>query len=105
MRELSLSGAIPGNDLNGLLGMAEDLIKNPAETRVVICLLDVASIKTKVDDGTSMPTVRLRAIEPITDPKRAASVRQVMNDLYVQRTGKVELDLDYDHSYDDEDGE
>lgn len=102
-RDLSLSGAIPGNDLNGLIPLAKNLLDDPAEVRVAIVLLDVSKITTKVDEGHSMPVVRLRAIEPITDPKISAEVRKVMNDIYAGRTGKQELDLEYDHSYDAED--
>lgn len=102
-RDLSLSGAIPGSDLNGLIPLAKKLVDNPMEVRVAVVLFDVSKITTKVDEDHSMPVVRLRAIEPITDPKISAEVRKVMNDLYAERTGKQELDLEYDHSYDAED--
>lgn len=102
MRELSLSGSLPGNDLNGLIPIVKHLIDAPAESRVAIVLYDVQSLKTKVDDGLTMPVVRLRAIEPITDPAVVTKVRQTMNDIYCERTGKMELDLDYQHEYDDE---
>lgn len=102
MKDLSLSGSMPGNDLNGLIPEAKKLVDDPSTTRVAIVLYDVQSLKTRVDEGTTMPVVRLRAIEPITDETIVAKVRQTMNDIYCERTGKMELDLQYKHDYDED---
>jgi len=100
-RELSLSGTIPASDLNGWNEMIDDLVKDPTKQRVAVVVFDVQSIKRNVDKGTDMPIVRLRAIEPLTDETRSKEMRLVMSDIYAERTGKDELDLDYSEDGDE----
>ena len=101
-KELSLGGGMPANDLNGWIPLVKKLIDAPSEQRIAVVIYDVSSLKVKVDDGVTMPIVRLRAIEPITDPEKSKQIRLVMSDIYAERTGKAELDLDYDSSYDED---
>ncbi|MBI4900915.1 MAG: hypothetical protein HY829_10610 [Actinobacteria bacterium] len=64
---ISLSGQLP-NDAqhNGLLGWEEQLADKGKDARLFcLVVLDVPTIKIHTDDGTEMPIVRLRHIEPV----------------------------------------
>lgn len=103
-RDHALSGALPNTDLNSIPDLLAELLKQPELRRVAVCLVDVASIKHKVDTGTDLPTVRIRAIE-FLDGDAGDEARQLLEQSYSDRTGKAELDFDAAGSDGEEDDE
>lgn len=94
--KLSLSGAMPNSEsANGWLNQVDDLLKEPGKRRIAIVEYTVDSIKHKVSSDTDMATVRLCAMEPITDEKRMKDISLVMGDIREQRTGERELELEF----------
>lgn len=64
---ISLSGQLPNDEKhNGLLGWAEQLAAEGKDARLfALVVFDVPTIKIHTEDGSEMPIVRLRHIEPI----------------------------------------
>ena len=90
-----MSGAMPEGERNGLASLAHALIEAPDEVRVCVVLVDAVKLTTDVSSGDVVPTVRVRAIEPITAHETdAAELRRLMRRAYERRTGQVELPLE-----------
>lgn len=87
----SLSGALPDGPSNGLAAIAADLVTNPTKVHVVVALVDVIRITEKVDDGTRVPTVRIRRVEVITDAGDAKQMRNLLQRECERRTGSTVL--------------
>lgn len=58
---------LPSGDGNGLTAIIHDMIANPEEFRVAICIVDCKGVNYDTDSGDRIPTVRVRRIEAITD--------------------------------------
>jgi hypothetical protein len=105
----ALAGNLPDGPANGLSAIAADLIDHPHTVRVVVALVDTAKITEKVDDGTKVPTVRVRRIEAITDAEDAALLRRLLLREFERRTGQAVLPLDLETDvrsvFDDPDAE
>lgn len=90
-----MSGAMPDGERNGLASLAHALIEAPGAVRVAVVLLDAVKLTTDVSSGDVVPTVRIRAIEPITAHETdAAELRRLMRRAYERRTGQTELPLE-----------
>lgn len=63
MEAVGLSGQLPGGDGDGLHVITGELIHNPRKLHAVIAIIDCAKITTKPDDGSIVPTARVRRIE------------------------------------------
>jgi hypothetical protein len=86
---------MPEGERNGLGALAHDLVDNPDRVHVAIVLLDAVKLTTTVDSGDVVPTVRIRAIEPITAHETdAAELHRLMRRAYERRTGQTELPLE-----------
>ena len=95
MTELSVSGKLPNGDrAAGLLAQLAELLDDPKKVRVGIVFYDVASIKTTPETGDRVPTVRLRAFEPITPNDDADEMRNLLVRSVARRTGQEVLPLD-----------
>ena len=90
---VKLSSKLPGDaEINGLDDRADWLEDNPDELLVVVAYLDTAKVTINTDDGTHVPTVRVRRIEPlgtISDVPQA--VREAVAAAEEQRTGRTPL--------------
>lgn len=106
---VTLGGTLPADDRNGLTALARRLIGNPEAVHVVVALVDCSRITRKIDTGDEVPTVRIRAIEPIGEHADAKEMRRLLRRAYERRTGKTELPLELERELDalapDEDGE
>lgn len=87
----SLSGALPDGPSNGLAALAAEMVTRPAKVHIVLALVDVIRITEKVDDGTRVPTVRIRRIEAIRDPGDAMQMRKLLQREFERRTGQTVL--------------
>lgn len=89
------SGAMPVGERNGLSSLAHSLIAEPDSVRVAVVLIDAVKLTTDVGSGDVVPTVRIRAIEPITAHETdAAELRRLMRRAFERRTGQQELPLE-----------
>lgn len=98
---IRLSGAMPEGEKNGLASLAHDLVECPDRVHVAVVLLDAVKLTTQVDNGDVVPTVRIRAIEPISAHETdAAELRRLMRRAYERRTGQPELPLEIERELD-----
>lgn len=90
-----MSGAMPTGSTNGLASLAHAITEHPDTVRVAIILFDAIKLAHDVSSGDIVPTVRVRAIEPIwAHETDVAELRRLMRRAYERRTGQVELPLD-----------
>lgn len=93
---VTLAGALPEGEGNGLAAIARELVENPERVHVVIALVDCSKITTKTDSGDVLPTARIRRIEAITDPEDGHRMRLLLRREYERRTGKAVLPFDFE---------
>jgi hypothetical protein len=96
-----LAGRLPDGDKNGLASIAHLLVDDPSAVHVAIVLLDCSRLTTSVDDGATLPTARIRAIEPIREGPDAVELRRLHRRALEDRTGRVTLPLDLERELDD----
>lgn len=95
MSGIRFSGALPEGERNGLASIAPALVECPDSVHVAVVLLDAVKLTTAVDSGDVVPTVRIRAIEPISaHDTDAAELRRLLRRAHERRTGRVELPLE-----------
>lgn len=91
---VSMSGALPAGDGNGLSAVMSDLVRDPQKLHVTIALVDCRKIVTDADSGDVIPTVRVRRIEVITSPDDMRVAERLMRRALEQRTGRETLPYD-----------
>lgn len=91
---LRMSGRLPVDDRNGLVSIARELVDDPERVHVVIALVDTLKVTTNIESGDVVPTVRVRAIEPIGETTDAYELERLLRRAYERRTGHVELPLE-----------
>lgn len=93
--KVKLSGALPGDEYNGLDDIAQQLIETPERLQLCLVWLDVRYIRDETDTGERIPVIRVRRTEPVGDAKHAPQeLRDLALRLYEQRTGKTPLPID-----------
>jgi len=98
---VTLSGAMPAEEMNGLEPILDGLLQDPADTRIAVVRLHVAKIINNLDKPSTYPVVRLAQIEPLSGPD-AEAAEKLLKSAYFQRTGATTLPID---ELDDLDGE
>jgi len=94
MTDLTVSGKLPDGDrAAGLLAQLDELLDDPGTVRVGIVFYDVATIKITPATGARVPTVQLRAFEPITPSDDVEEMRRLLRRSVERRTGQTELPL------------
>jgi hypothetical protein len=89
-----LSGRLPSGEANGLAAIVRDLIDDPGQVRVLVVLADAIKVTRLVESGDTVPTVRIRRIEAITDAADRESLRRLMMREFERRTGQAVLPLE-----------
>jgi hypothetical protein len=89
-----MSAQLPDGDRNGLSRVASQLVEEPDTPHVAIVLLDAVRLTTDVDTHSTLPTVRVLAIEPIPPGEDAKELLRLQRRAFESRTGKVELPLE-----------
>lgn len=97
---ISMSGALPSGDGNGLGAVIADLVRDPSRKHPVVAIIDTAKIVTRPDSGEVVPTVRVRRIEVITG-EDAALAEKLMRRALDKRTGGQPLAGEDDDLEDD----
>jgi len=101
---VKLSSALPKDDANnGLDDTAAELIANPRTVMAAVIMYDVPKIVDNTDDGSRLPYVRIRRIEPLgpakdVDPKFVTLFAKLVE----QRTGSAPLPFGEDFTIEDE---
>lgn len=90
---VKLSSALAKDDeVNGLDGLADELVENPKQIRVAVIYFDVAKIVDKTDDDSRIPYARIRRFEPIgTVDEVPDKLRDLLQQAVEDRTGKTPL--------------
>lgn len=96
-----LAGRLPDGNRNGLASIAHLLVDDPSQVHVAIVLIDCAWVKTSTDDGSALPTARVRAIEPIPEGRDADEMRRLLRRAIETRTGQTTLPLELERDLDD----
>lgn len=98
-----LRAKLPGNpDINGLDGIAAELLKTPETVRCAFIWYDVSTIVEDVATGNHVPTIEVRRFEPIGAAEAVPTeIREAVAAMADKRLGKQALPFDQ-VSYDDD---
>lgn len=88
-----LTSALPQGESNGLGTIAHDLVEHPHKLHIAVVVLDCKSVTVDNDSGATIPTARIRRIEPIGPQDRELAV-QMMRRALETRTGQAVLPID-----------
>lgn len=93
---VKLGSKMPGDfEVNGLDALVDDLVDNPAQLRAAFVVFDVQKITDNTDDGSRVPTVRVRRFEPLGKADEiSAAIREAYTQAVEERTGRKALPLD-----------
>lgn len=90
---VTLSGAMPAEEVNGLEAIEDGLLEDPTGERIAIVRFSVSKIVNNLDKGDTYPVVRLAQIEPVSGEQGDAA-RELLKAAYFARTGATTLDFD-----------
>ena len=85
-----LSTKLPGDaEINGLDSRVPELLDDPEALLVAVVYLDVRNIVENIDEGTRVPVVRVRRIEPLGGLDDVPdTVKKAMAKAEEERTGR-----------------
>lgn len=93
---VKLGSKMPGDfEVNGLDALVDDLVQDPAQLRAAFVVFDVQKITDNTDDGSRVPTVRVRRFEPLGKADEISNaIREAYTQAVEERTGRKALPLD-----------
>src|SRR6516165_10101284 len=91
--DISLSGALPRGDGNGLGPIVKSLIREPERLHALLVIADCTKLVTHVDTGECVPVLRIRRVEVILDGDLPEAERLVRR-AWEQRSGDTVLPLE-----------
>ena len=100
MSSVKLAAAMPAGDRNGLATIAPALVNNPDDTHVAVVVLQTRTLSVDVQGGSTVPTVAIVAIEPITSDGDAREAKRLLRRQFERRTGIQELPLEMERDLD-----
>lgn len=92
-----LSGRLPSGEANGLAAIVRALVDDPGAVHVLVVLADCVKVTQLVESGATVPTVRIRRVEAISDPDDMAALRRLLMREYERRTGQPTLPLELEN--------
>ena len=92
MPDVSLAGALPKGDANGLDPIVSALVEDPRGMHVVIAIVDCKKITTNADTAEVIPTIRVRRIEAVLNDDKPLAER-LMRRALEQRSGRTMLPM------------
>lgn len=95
-----LKSVLPGEDRNGLAGLAAHLAEDPDATVVAVVVLQPTQQVHDLVTGTSTITVGITAIEPLPAGTDAREGQRLLRRAAERRTGKPELPLELERDLD-----
>lgn len=87
---MKLYGTLPDGEANGLASTATDMVHDQAGLHVVVAVVNTKSVTQNTDDGSKVPTVRVRRIEPLL-AEDLGTARRRLERAFEKRTGKATL--------------
>lgn len=92
---VKLSSKMPGDvETNGLDQQAEQLVLDPKTIRMGVVWYDVAKITNNPDDGSVIPTVRVRRFEPLGEADEVSqAIADAVGEAMEERTGRTPLPI------------
>lgn len=94
MSGVSVSGNLPAGDGNGLNAIIPDLLEEPGGLHVAVVIINCKKITRDTDTGESIPTVRIRRIEVISEDEDKRVCERLMRRALDTRTGREALPYD-----------
>jgi hypothetical protein len=92
---VTLAGAMPAEETNGLLAHAKDFLEDPLRLRLVVCVVSSGKTVANHDKNETHPVIRIRHWELVPDADRK-TVADVLGRALADRTGMMELPLEPD---------
>lgn len=74
-------------EFNGLNRIEAELLQQRHGTRYAVIAFEVRRVSDEIDEGVSIPTIRISHIEPVAGAQ-ADQVQRMLGDAYKDRTGK-----------------
>jgi hypothetical protein len=90
MGKITLSGAIPGDNNDGIGPHAKDLIDHPLTLVNVVCRVAVSKIVTNTETGVTYPVIKIHHWEVVGD-EHMQKFGEIIGAAYGGRTGVLEL--------------
>lgn len=100
MSAVSLGGALPPGDQNGLAAFYTEFVRNPHQRRVMIALVDVKTLKQDVDTEDTTPVLRIRRAEIVTELD-LASAQRILQRAWESRAGVEQLPMEMEDELND----
>lgn len=90
---VKMSAALPDDHTqNGLTAITSDLVRDPETIHYAIVAVDCCRLTTDTDTGDTVPTARIRHIEPLTGAA-ATDATRLLHQAQADRTGHPALPL------------
>lgn len=97
MSSVKIATKLPkSSDRNGLDAVETELLADPGRVRLGIVVLKPTKITRDLEAYDTVPTVAIEAIEVVSDGADVGKLRTMLQRLYEQRTGNVELPLPWE---------
>jgi hypothetical protein len=93
MSDSKLSATLPKGEADGLSHIAPQLIRDPHAFRVILAIIDCKTTTVDNDEGSVVPTARIRRVEVVLDADLPAA-EQLMRRALENRSGRSVLPLD-----------
>lgn len=87
------SGQRPGEELNGLEALHDELMEPHVEDVLVVGIVRRSKLVLNDEKDEQYPVVRFARVEPVLNEKDDKTVRGVLDRAYKARTGREALDL------------
>ncbi len=97
MTSIKLGTKLPkAEHRNGLHVLLTSLLRDPYRTHLAVVVLETSKITRDLEVEDTVPTVLIRAIEPITGGDDVGRIRAILQRAHEQRTGDLELPADWE---------
>jgi len=90
MGKITLSGAMPGDNNNGLAAHSKDFLEDPLKIVTIVAQVAVSKITEKPETNEVSPTIRVHHWE-IVLPEDQPAVAKALGNAYGRRSGAMEL--------------
>lgn len=88
---MKFQGKLPSPKLNGLLKIAELLVKNPKDTHIIVAVIDCGKVEKDTDTGEQTPHARFRQVEVIQSAGAQEDARRLLVQAMDDRLGRVAI--------------
>lgn len=93
---VKITSKLPDGTANGLDNVTSQLVDPRRPVVVAVVMLDAVEVRRNLDAGRTTCMARLKAIEPMRNPRDLAAAHQLYRKAYLERTGEGEDELPYE---------